>query len=442
MLEDSVFALKKKLILRRDAEMFDQLMHDQSLSPGELQSLQNTKAILHARFAMENVPFYRDLYSAVGLKIEDLDDPTVFDQLPIVEKSDVRKNFENLKSSESNRRNSVMSTTGGSTGEPLKLLRDLRTPTRTLEWRLFEWWGVKPSDNIASIVREGRSSRQVKMHDLQWWPSKRISLDAQRMDDTTIKEFLRQWEIVKPRLLVGYVGCVVEIARFLKINGIHPTPPVAVAATAAPMTEAQRFEIEDVFRAPVYDHYRSSEIPWIAGECQARQGLHVFADVRKIEIVNDMNVAVNDGQAGNIVATDLTNRVFPLIRYRLGDRSSWVLDKCDCGVTLPKISKIDGRISDAFHLPNGQIIAGEAITNNFRVSPYAVKQFQIHQHADYSIVIRCILGDAGDAMVEVDRVVTNIRNIVGESVPVKLEIVDNIAHESGKIRYIKSDVVI
>ncbi|MEO8220371.1 MAG: hypothetical protein ABI563_06265, partial [Specibacter sp.] len=363
MLEDSVFALKKKLILRRDAEMFDQLMHDQSLSPGELQSLQNTKAILHARFAMENVPFYRDLYSAVGLKIEDLDDPTVFDQLPIVEKSDVRKNFENLKSSESNRRNSVMSTTGGSTGEPLKLLRDLRTPTRTLEWRLFEWWGVKPSDNIASIVREGRSSRQVKMHDLQWWPSKRISLDAQRMDDTTIKEFLRQWEIVKPRLLVGYVGCVVEIARFLKINGIHPTPPVAVAATAAPMTEAQRFEIEDVFRAPVYDHYRSSEIPWIAGECQARQGLHVFADVRKIEIVNDMNVAVNDGQAGNIVATDLTNRVFPLIRYRLGDRSSWVLDKCDCGVTLPKISKIDGRISDAFHLPNGQIIAGEAITN-------------------------------------------------------------------------------
>ncbi len=52
-------------------------------------------------------------------------------------------------------------------------------------------------------------------------------------------------------------------------------------------------------------------MPWIAGECAEQSGMHVFWDVRRVEILDDDDRPVPDGQEGNVVVTDLTNRVFP-----------------------------------------------------------------------------------------------------------------------------------
>ncbi|MCW2530180.1 MAG: hypothetical protein JWM76_5040, partial [Pseudonocardiales bacterium] len=299
--------------------MYRKLTRDASLPAAELEALAAERAIKHARFAMEHTPFYRDLYSSVGLNLRDLEDPAAFGYLPTVTKADVRNHAELFRSTEATDSNSSVSATGGSTGEPLHLLRDLRTPTRTLEWRLFDWWGVHPSDDIAILRRRIRTNADQRRHDFLWWPSKRIQIDAYRMDDERVDVFAADWERVRPRIFVGYVGGVVELARFYEARGARPNPPEAIAVTAAPLTEAQRTLIQDVFRAPVYDHYRSSEVPWIAGECRERNGLHVFADVRKVEILDDDGKPVPVGEVGQVVASDLTNRVFPLIRYEIGD---------------------------------------------------------------------------------------------------------------------------
>ena len=97
-----------------------------------------------ARFAIQNVPFYREFYQDHGFKESSFDDPAAFTELPILEKAHVRENFDKFISTERTERNSVISRTGGSTGEPLKLLRDLRFPARALEWQLFSWWHRLP----------------------------------------------------------------------------------------------------------------------------------------------------------------------------------------------------------------------------------------------------------------------------------------------------------
>ena len=74
-------------------------------------------------------------------------------------------------------------------------------------------------------------------------------------------------------------------------------------------------------RLPI-DEYRGSETLWMAGECRLQTGLHVFADARKIEVVDDEGRSLPAGEVGDIVVTDLANRVFPIVRYRLGDRGS------------------------------------------------------------------------------------------------------------------------
>ncbi len=435
-----MFDMKRDLFLRDNREMYERLVRDQRLEPEELADLQTRRAIDHARFAYENTRFYRDLYTDAGITADDLRDPAAFTSLPIVTKADVRAHFDDIRSSEATPQNTVVSTSGGSTGEPLKLLRDLRTPTRTLEWRLFSWWGVQPSDNLALVSRQVKSKSASRKYALQWWPTRRIQLDAYRMDENSVSEFLTRWSAVKPGVIVGYLGGIVELASFLERSGIAFHPPKAVAVTAAPLTPAQRALLERTFAAPVYDHYRCAEVPWMAGECREQDGMHVFADVRVIEVLDAHDRQVVPGVLGETVATDLTNRAFPLIRYRLGDRTTTIAGRCACGVTLPRIANVAGRVSEALHLPDGRVVAGEGLTQLFSGAVDQVRQFQVHQLSDYSIVVRCVPAPDENAVAAIERSVDRIRDIVRGSVPVRLELVTTIPHDGGKIRYIRSDV--
>lgn len=435
----TVFDLKAATALRSSQNRYRDLVRNERLDPDELQSLQDRRAIDHARFAMQNTVFYRDRYTDAGFTVKDLEDPAAFAELPIIDKAEVREFGAQIRSTEANEKTSKVSATGGSTSAPLKLLRDLRFPARSLEWRLLSWWGVRPYDNLAYVHHMFRSAKEARMNTLQWWPSRRMQLDTYGIDDERIAGFVARWESIRPQAVIGYVGGVVELSRLLEAKGISLTPPRAIAVTAAPLNQAQRAEIERVFHAPVYDHYRCGEIPWMAGECSERNGMHVFADVRKIEVVDDNDKPVQAGQMGEVVVTDMTNRVFPLVRYRLADRTAPLAGQCACGVTLPRISAVAGRVSEAARLPDGRVIPGDSLTEIFDSSLDAVRQFQVHQHADYSITVRCIQGTAADALEQINGVVTQLQNIV-KPVEVRLELVDVIPHDRGKIRYIKSDV--
>lgn len=440
-LKRTVFHAKAATILRSSRDQSRTLLTNETLDREALAQLSAQRAIDHARFAMEHSPFYRDRYSAAGFTLEDLRDPSVFAELPIVEKADVREHGERFRTDEATAENARRAGTGGSTSAPLQLWHDRRFPVRVLEWRLYRWWGVHPSDNVATVYRQFWSKEDARRHHLKWWPSRRIQLDTARMDEEHVDRFIAEWKATSPAVLTGYVGGIVELSRILAARGTRLKPPKAIGVTAAPMTVEQRTEVEEVFGAPVHDHYRCGEIPWLAGECAAHEGMHTFADLRKVEVLDDDDRPAPYGVTGQTVITDMTNRVFPLVRYRLGDRAATLDGVCSCGVTLPRISSVAGRITDAARLPDGQVIAGDFLTEIFVPHPQAVRQFQVHQHQDYSITLRCIPGASASWRTEVDAVATQLREIVRDTVPIRLEIVEEIPHDGGKIRYIKSDLV-
>lgn len=436
----AMFHVKSHTVMRSSHRMFAELQRTARLSSEDLLVLQARRAIDLARFAMANTHFYRDFYTAAGFRLGDLDDPAAFSELPIVEKAHLRENFDAFVSNERTPRNSVVALTGGSTGEPTRLLRDLRTPTRAIEWRLFSWWGIDPSADIAFVVRPFRSGLARVAHGIVWWPSARFELDAYQLDDAHIDPFLERWRRVRPELLVGYVGGTSEFARIVAARHPGLPAPRAIGVTAAPLTTAIRRDISAALGAPVFDHYRSAEIPWIAGECREQNGLHTFADVRKVEIVNEAGATCAPEAVGQVVATDLTNRVFPIVRYRLGDRTSIMPGQCRCGVPFPRIAQVAGRVSDVLRMPDGQAIAAEGFTYVFSIEPQAIRQFHIHQHEDFKITVTVIVGHASDARAGIDRAIDRFREIVGNKVPVTLQLAESIPHDGGKIRYIRSDV--
>ena len=440
MIRRLAFKAKTRTVGRTSLAVHDELRRNDRLGATDLARVGAARAIAHARFAMEHSAFYRDLYTSSGIRLSDLDDPDAFASLPFVDKAMLRDHFDEIRTDEATDANSAVSKTGGSTGLPLHILRDERFPARALEWRLFDWWGVNPWDDRGIITRHMLTGAAALRHDLQWLPSRRVQLDAFRIDDDSVTAFVKRWNRLRPPFLLGYGGGVLDMARRLSRLGLEFAPPKAIAVTAAPLAPGVRQEIESTLGAPCHDHYRSAEVPWIGGECAEHEGLHVFSDVRRVEIVDEAGRSVPDGTEGDVIVSDLTNRVFPIIRYRLGDLSSVRPGACACGRAHPRLGPISGRRSDAVRLPDGTTIAG-ALGHIFDEAPLSVRQFEIVQAADHSVTLRCIPADdrqASDAGIR--RAEELLRVATRGLVPVTVERVASIPQVGGKMRFIRSEV--
>lgn len=407
-----------------------------------LQKYQDAIAMALVLRAFDSSPFYRDLYTSKGYSRKDLLDRESFSSLPLLEKNDLREYRDEIIIAGTARRRLLPSATGGSTGKPLQVFHDAAAPTAAMWWSFYRWWGLDPSIDTAFVQRERRTTVQRIRETLKWWPTSRIFLDSRNIDSSSIEKFLAQCRKLKSPFLTGYVGGILEFAQFMNNSGQAIEGLRAVGVTAAPLTASVRSFISDAFGVPVYDQYRSAEIPWIAGQCKELGGLHVLASHRRVEILPSKEASTGEdtNNMGEIVVTDLANQVFPLIRYRIGDRSAFTGTPCLCGRSFPTILPIQGRVTDTLRLPNGQAITG-GLTGLFNKFPEAVTQFQIHQLNDASIDLRCVPGRSLDAMKEMKAAQEQLQQIVRYSVPVRLVVVDELKHDKGKSRIVRSDLI-
>lgn len=118
---------------------------------------------------------------------------------------------------------------------------------------------------------------------------------------------------------------------------------------AEPWTEEMRKQIEDGLGLKAYDLYGLSEImgPSVSCECLAQAGMHICEDHFIAEIIDpDTLEVLPAGQQGELVFTCITKEALPLIRYRTRDIATLVYDKCECGRTLVRMLKPQGRTDD------------------------------------------------------------------------------------------------
>lgn len=118
---------------------------------------------------------------------------------------------------------------------------------------------------------------------------------------------------------------------------------------AEPWTEEMRKKIESILHINCFDIYGLCEItgPGVAQDCIHKAGLHVHADYFYPEVLDPVtHEKCADGVTGELVFTTLAKEAMPLIRYRTKDLTSIDHTTCECGRTLPRISKFTGRTDD------------------------------------------------------------------------------------------------
>lgn len=425
-----------------------ELMNNQHRSAAELAAINWEKRRRLLVYAFKTIPFYQSRFQGLGLQEQDFADPGVWNSIPILTRKDVADHFDEIRAPGWPERDCYMSTTGGTTGNPLKVLHDATFGQAALNWRMTRWWGVSPGGDLGRIGRftmeeanakPGKDGKGKKIR--KGAPIRVVRLSASQLDDEMIRAFIGEWNAVRPPLLAGYVGSIQHVAVHIRRHGLRVHKPTAIQVTSAPLSSVVRAVIEEAFQAPVYDQYGSCEVFWLAAECRRRQGLHIFADARHLEFVDGDGRCRAPDVYGRTLVTDLENRAFPLIRYENGDTGRLLSRSCDCGVNLPLMDSVVGRMSDNVKLRGGAAVSGVYLTTIFDGCPDAVSAFQVRQHADYAIDI-LVVPNIGHPGLEDDlrSVQAKLAEKVCGQAPVRIVRVSEIAASRGKTKYVISDV--
>jgi phenylacetate-CoA ligase len=394
-------------------------------------------------FAYEHVPYYRRRWRELGIHPSDIRQPGDLQQLPVLTKAEIRRHGAELCAEGRDRQRWRIKRTSGSTGVPLTIWID----EEAVQWktactlRSDQWSGWRLGERVAKVW----GNPEYRQQGWRGWLRNSLLerayyLDTLGMDRQRMREFIRQLHRKPPGLLFGHAHSLYLLADMMRREGWNGVRPNGIIATAMILHRWQRRVIEEVFGVAVTDRYGCEEVSLIACECEEHQGLHLNADSVYTEVV-DLRPTGQDGEAaGRLLVTDLCNRAMPLIRYQIGDVVVPSSRRCPCGRGLPLIERVEGREADYVVTPQGQLISGISLTENFALHIPGAAQVQIIQESLHALRIR-LVPDAEFGGPSRQKIAALVEKLFGPQVQHEVELVEQIPQEaSGKYRFCISRV--
>jgi phenylacetate-CoA ligase len=150
--------------------------------------------------------------------------------------------------------------------------------------------------------------------------------------------------------------------------------------------------MESHIGVPVINEYGASELDLIAFQ-NPNNNWQVNSETLFVEVLDEKNNVLPNGEEGRIVITSLYNKAHPFIRYDIGDFG--ILSK-QSTLKKPILEKLIGRINDIAILPSGKKAAGLTfyyITKSIIEDDGNVKEFVIEQHKKDTFIIKYVSTD-------------------------------------------------
>lgn len=368
------------------------------------------------------------------------------ESLPLLDKSMIRELGAELHSADLPQRKWFFNTSGGSTGEPVRLVQDREYSDRTAAITFLNAHLVGRDPGQRRVMLWG-SERDILeggeglLNAVRGFVHNTLIFNAFRMTEPTMSKVLHELSRRPPRVILAYAQAIYELAKYAQRNQISVRRQNAVMTSAGTLFPFMRQAIQEVFGCEVFNIYGSREVTSIACEVPGHQGLLIPPWTCHVEIVDPSGSPVADGIEGEIVVTCLANFAMPLIRYRIGDRG--VLAPRGTG-PHPKASRmlehVTGRTVDAFRLRDGTIVDGEYLTHLMYFRNW-VRAFQVVQKREDWLVFRVVLEGADYPRDEWQQICSGVRAVFGPQCQIDLEVVDVIPTlPSGKYRYTISEV--
>ncbi|MDX1964655.1 MAG: AMP-binding protein [Pirellulales bacterium] len=388
------------------------------------------------------VPYYQKLLPSGG-ELASRDPYDILSRLPILTKDLIRQNFADLKSRDLATRRWHENTSGGSTGEPIRLIQDREYAERVAAVALLYSALIGREIGQPEVVLWG-SEKELFTGSRGWktrlnnWLSNTTYLNAFAMTPERMRAYISELNQRRPRLILAYAQAIYELALFAEREQLPVAPQHAILTSAGTLYPFMREKLEQVFGCAgrVFNRYGSREVGLIACERPGYRGLVASPWTNYIEVVDDAGQPLSPGEEGEIVVTSLVNYAMPLLRYAIGDRG--ILGQPQNGRQI--LTRVLGRNVDAFVTADGGLIDGEYFTHLLYYRDWLWK-FQVVQKTPRHLVYKLIPTERPCPPAELTEIREKSQLVLGIQTTVDFEFVKEIPPSpSGKYRYTISEV--
>jgi phenylacetate-CoA ligase len=259
--------------------------------------------------------------------------------------------------------------TGGSTGDPLMYYTTREAQSFMWAGILLSWktLGYQLGDKVAFIAGTSLGKHDIK-HTVFHQLMNVTTYSAYHLNDTDIQSYLDSIIKSKTKLIYGYATAINRVAEYiLKTKEAYVFPYLkGVVTTAEILSDKHRDNIGQAFNVKVHNQYGCNEAGISAFECDFGN-LHYINTATKIEFDKDSNV----------LATNLVNKAFPLVRYFIGDKFEVVEQaSCPCKRGYPVIENFMGRTCDLVIDKRHKVMHSAFFNVLFRDNKH-IEQFQV-----------------------------------------------------------------
>lgn len=371
--------------------------------------------------AVQTVPFYKDYDAREGLHA-----------FPIINKSIIKNQFENFKSSEFLHKPVVEVVTSGSTGTPFKVLHDpnkkLRNTADTLFFAKAAGFEIGTQLVYFKIWNEINRKSTVKA-----WMENVTPIDVTNLSHQHLQEIVDRLAADRStKGLLGYASAIEKLAAFLRENNIDGANlnVTSIITMSEGLDKRAKALMESRFGCRVAARYSNVENGIIAQQCLGGNGeFHVNTASYHVEILKmETDVPASPGEVGRIVVTDYFNRAMPLIRYDTGDIGAYE-ERAACSFATPVLTKVEGRKMDMIFNTRGELVSSFIVTNSMWNYP-ELKQYQFIQQGARTYLFKLnIDGNFGRE----NELVEEFKSYLGQDAEIAVEYVSEIPLlDSGK----------
>ena len=294
-------------------------------SKSEIERIHRVRKRVAVERAMRS-PFLRKRMPQVDL--QRLDDPEVWRKIPILTKEDLRQippeRFHDEFCIQPRTKVVEYWRSGGATGRPLFYPRSAEDMQHNL--LIFERaWALigATADDCAHI------SFPLGVHPVaHLYARAAINLGIGTVwcgagTNTPSETQLELIDHLKPTVWIGMASYGLHLANLAEAKGFNlkDSSVKKIIVAAEPLSPVKREKLERAWGAEVFDHFGMTEGALVSGEALGHHGLHAFADMYFLEVIDDQTGApVADGEVGSLIVTPLwSNSMTPFLRWSSGD---------------------------------------------------------------------------------------------------------------------------
>jgi len=380
--------------------------------------------------------FYRKRLD--GIDISQIDSLASYQKaVPDLSRDEYINNLNEIISSEINRKNLIKAQTSGTTGKALQFYHTREDDLR--EWAAIchQWGRVGYNPGVSRRTEFRGLVLSDKLID--YFPENNMMrCSILNMKKENIKLYGEAISREKADFYHGYPSALYLLAITIIREGLKFPQPDAILLASEQVYEHQLEALAEAFpKTKLLAHYGCAERTVLAGWCEHKREYHVMPQYGIAEV---------DNKTGEIIGTNLFNRVNGFIRYRMTDtvlaQSSDVCPDCGRGY-VPRFISIGGRSEDYLYSPEKGWIPPAIVTYPLKALKL-IREIQFIQKEKNKLTIRYLVPEESDRNLireELKQVEAGLAQLMGRGMEFVFEqIWDFPRTASGKFKWIVSEL--